>query len=66
MGKPGYEVHSRFLGTYRAVLKMQVPPLEESKINELVAGFNTSVDNWRKKHGRPELKVGQIMVKTSF
>lgn len=58
MGKPGFEVHSRFLGLYKAVLRMQVPPLEESKILELVSGFNTSIENWRKKHSRPELKVG--------
>ena len=57
MGKPGYEVHPRLETIFHMVLKMRTPALKEDKITELLGGFNQSLENWRKKHARPELKV---------
>ena len=62
LGRPGFEVHERFQGVYSAVLNMKKPQISEEKIDELVGRFNGSIENWRKKHSRPELKVSVVVL----
>ena len=61
LGRPGFEVHARFQGVYSAVLNMKRPQISADKIEELVGNFNGSIENWRKKHSRPELKVTAVI-----